>query len=384
VVALEQAAAGPFATHLLADMGADVVKVERPGSGDVIRGWDRAVRGLSSGFVWLNRAKRSVALDFKLPAGREALERLVARSDVFLTNLGPGVAERAGFGYAAMSVRYPQLIYCNVSGYGSTGPYSDVKAYDLLVQGESGVLATTGYPGQPAKVGIPICDIAAGTYAALAIALALFQRYRTGRGQFLDISMFEATLDWLAYFPHHFWHAGEEPKPEGMRHPFIVPYGPYRTRDGEFVITGVSTPSDWRVICRDVFDRPDLLADQRFIDAPARRANRDVLEHIVVELFETRDLVEWLELLQRFGLPHGQLRGMAGVLHHPQVMARGLIREVDSPVGPVPTLETGLRLSDSPPARGPIPDLGGDTVAVLREVGYSDEEIARLRSDQVI
>lgn len=379
ILGFEQAAAGPFATHLLADMGAEVIKVERPGTGDVIRGWDSAVRGLSTGYVWLNRAKRSITVDVKLAAGQAVLQRVAEQSDVFLTNVGPGAAERAGLGYAELSQRNPRLVYCNLSGYGTTGPYRDTKAYDLLIQGETGIIATTGSPDAPAKVGVPISDIAAGMYAALGVCMALYQREKTGRGQFVDVSMFESMLDWLGYFPHHYWHHGEEPERVGMRHHYIVPYGPYQAEDGRYVTTAVASARDWEVMCRQVFLRPDLLEDPRYATVEQRRANRQVLEREVEEIFRTRSVEEWVERLKAAELPYGELRGIASVLAHPQVEARHLIREVDSPVGPVPTLESALRLSDSPVADGPIPALGADTDAVLAEVGYSVAEIAELR-----
>ncbi|MCC6175737.1 MAG: CoA transferase [Chloroflexi bacterium] len=384
VLAFELAAAGPFASHLLADMGADVVKIERPGTGDVIRGWDRAVGGLSSGYVWLNRRKRSVTVDVKQPAGREILRRLAERSDVFFTNFAPGVADGLGAGYDALRALNPRLVYCALSGYGLDGPYRDVKAYDLLIQGEAGILTTTGYPDAPAKVSVPISDIAAGMYAALGTLLALYQRERTGRGQLVDVSMFESMLSWLGYFPHHYWHQGEEPERVGMRHHYMVPYGPYLARDGRYVNLVVASQRDWEIFCRRVIDRPDLLQDPRFADAPARRRQRGVLEHLIEGLLLEHDAAEWLDRLRASGLPYGEVRGMAEVLAHPQVAARRLIREIDSPVGPIPTIESALRLSDSPVADGPLPDLGADTDAVLREAGYADEEIAAFRRDGVL
>lgn len=384
VLAFEQAAAGPFGTHLLADMGAEVIKVERPGTGDVVRGWDRAVKGLSTGYVWLNRNKRSITVDATKPSGRRILQRLAEQADVFLSNFGPGAAERAGLGYEPLSQRNPRLIYCNLSGYGMTGPYANTKAYDLLIQGESGIIATTGSPEAPAKVGVPISDIAAGIYSALGISMALYQRERTGRGQIIDVSMFETMLEWLGYFPHHFWHAGEEPERVGMRHHYIVPYGPYQAADGKWVSTAVASARDWEVTCRQVFQRPDLLDDPRFTDLPARRANRVALEGIVEEIFRTQPAVYWLERLKAAELPYGQLRGIGEVLAHPQVAARKLIREVDSPVGRVPTIESALRLSDSPVVEGPIPSLGGDTEAVLKEAGFSDRDIAAFRAEGAI
>lgn len=384
VLALEQAAAGPFATHLLADMGAEVLKIERPGTGDVSRGWDGAVRGISSAYAWLNRRKRSVAVDAAKPAGREILLRLVARSDVFLCNFAPGVAERLGLGYEALRARDPRLVYCALTGYGLDGPYRDAKAYDLLIQGEAGVIATTGYPDAPAKVGVPISDIAAGMYAALGITLALYQRERTGAGQLVDVAMFDAMLSWLGYFPHHFWHQGEEPERVGMRHHYVVPYGPYRAKDGTYVNIAVASARDWETFCTRVIERPDLLADPRLADGPGRRRHRAELEALVEQVFLTKDADEWFALLERAELPYGRVRGIAEVLAHPQAAARRLVREIDSPVGPIPTIESALRLSGSPVATGPLPSLGGDTEATLREAGYSDADIADLRREGVI
>ena len=380
VLAFEQAAAGPFATLILADLGAEVIKVERPDSGDVVRSWDRAVHGLSSGFVWLSRRKRSLTVDAKTPEGQAVLRRLAEQADVFLTNFAPGVAESLGLGYAELAERNPRLIYCALTGYGLSGPYRDAKAYDLLIQGEAGVLATTGYPDAPAKVGLPISDIAAGMYAALGIVLALYQRDRTGRGQLVDVAMFDSILSWLGYFPHHYWHQGEEAGRAGMRHHYIVPYGPYLARDGRYVNAVVASPRDWERFCRQVIERPELLEDPRFRDSPARREHRAELEALIEGIFLERDSEEWFARLAAAGLPHGALRGIAEVLAHPQVAARRLVREVDSPVGPVPTVESALRLSESPVAEGPIPALGGDTEAVLREAGYRDDEIAALRA----
>jgi itaconate CoA-transferase len=384
ILAFELAAAGPFATHLLADMGAEVIKIERPGTGDTIRAWDTAVHGLSSGFVWLNRRKRSVAIDVSTPAGQEVMCRLAARSDVFLTNFGPGVAERMGLGYEELSRINPRLVYCALTGYGLDGPYREEKAFDLLIQGEAGIITSTGYPDAPAKVSVPISDLTAGMYAALGIMIALYQRERTGRGQLIDVSMFESVLSWLGYFPQHYWHQGEEPERVGMRHHFMVPYGPYLAKDGKYVNVACATGRNWEVFCEQVIERPELLADPRFASTTLRRTHRVDLERIVEEEFRTRNAADWLGRLRAARVPCGEVRGMAEVLAHPQVAARRLIRVIDSPVGPLPTIEAAFRLSDSPVATGPLPDLGGDTDAVLRDVGYSDEELAQLRSAGVI
>lgn len=384
VVAFEQVLSGPLGTCLLADMGAEVIKVERPGVGDVIRHWDSVVRGLSSGYVWLNRNKRSLTVDVKKDAGREILHRLSAKADVFFENYAPGVAERLGLGYEKLSQLNPRLIYCSLSGYGQDGPYRDVKAYDLLIQGEAGIIATTGYPDKPAKAGIAIADIAAGMYAALGILFALYQREKSGRGQLIDVSMFDSILSWLGYFPHHFWHAGEEPARVGMRHHYVTPYGPYLAKDGEYVNLAVASAQDWEVFCRDVIDRPDLLADQRFATVEGRRENRRVLEEMIEKIFLERDHGEWMDRLKKAALPYGEVRGIAQVLAHPQALARKLIREVDSPVGRVPVIGSALRMSDSPARYERIPDLGEDTEAILREAGYDNATITKLRQEKVI
>lgn len=384
VVAFEQVLAGPFCTCLLADMGAEVVKIERPGVGDLIRHWDKAVRGLSSGYVWLNRNKQSLTVDVKREAGREILYRLMRDADIFFENYAPGVAERSGLGYEKLKSINPRLIYCSLSGYGQDGPYRDVKAYDLLIQGEAGIIATTGYPDKPAKAGIAIADIAAGMYTALGIVLALYQREKTGVGQFIDISMFESIVSWLGYFPHHYWHQGEQPERIGMRHHYVTPYGPYLARDGKYVNLAVATPRDWEVFCKEVLQNSTLLDDSRFATVEGRRKNRAVLEEEIEKIFLERDHTEWLERLKKAQLPYGEVRGIAEVLAHPQAVARRLIREVESPVGKVPVVGNPMRLSASPARYDRIPDLGENTEAILKKLGYDDGAIERLRSEKVI
>lgn len=384
VLALEASVSGPHCSRILADMGAEVIKIEKPGSGDLIRGWDSVVRGLSSGFVWLNGNKRSFAVDIKKPAGREAVQRLAERVDVLLENFSPGVAGRLGLGAAELCARNQRLIYCSISGYGQDGPYRDVKAYDLLIQGEAGIIATTGYPDKPAKVGVPITDLASSMYAAVGILLALYQRERTGRGQLIDISMFDSAVSWLGYFPHHYWHRGEEPVRLGMRQQYVVPYGPYLASDGVYVNLAVATPQDWEIFCRKVIQRPDLLEDPRFKAAPDRRQNRVVLEELIERILLEHPHEEWFRRLRASRLPHGRINGIGQVVAHPQAIARKMIREMESPVGPVPVVGSPLRLSESPARFDPIPALGQDTEPILRELGYGDVEIEKLRSDQVI
>jgi itaconate CoA-transferase len=384
IAAFEQVLSGPFATCTLADMGAEVVKIERPGVGDLIRHWDSAVKGLSSGYVWLNRNKQSLTVDVKKEQGREIIYRLARESDVFFENYAPGVAERLGFGYAALSEINPRIIYCSISGYGQDGPYRDVKAYDLLIQGEGGIIATTGYPDKPAKAGISLTDIAAGMYAALGIVLALYQREKTGCGQQIDISMLESIVAWLGYFPHHYWHRGEEAARVGMRHHYVTPYGPYLARDGEYVNLAVATVQDWEIFCRKVLERPDLLANQRFATVEARRENRALLEQTIENLMSERDHTEWLERLKNAELPHGIVRGIAKVLAHPQLIARRFFREVDSPVGRVPVVGNPLRLSDSPARFDPVPALGEQSAAILTRLGYDESQIAQFHREKII
>jgi len=384
ILAFEQVLSGPFATCLLADMGAEVIKVERPGVGDVIRSWDSVVKGLSSGYVWLNRNKRSLTVDVKKDQGREILLRLAKKADIFFENYAPGVTARLGLGYERLSELNSRLIYCSLSGYGQDGPYRDVKAYDLLIQGEGGIIATTGYPDKPARAGIAIADIASGMYAAIGILLALYQREKTGEGQLIDVSMLDAIVSWLGYFPHHYWHAGEEPARVGMRHHYVTPYGPYLAGDGEYVNLAVASASDWEVFCRKVIEKPELLSDPRFATVEARRKNRGLLEETIETIFLEKDHRHWLEQLKKAELPHGIVRGIAQVLAHPQVVARQLIREAESPVGKVPVIANPLKMSRSQARYDPIPSLGGDSDAILRNAGYASSEIEALRRDKVI
>ncbi len=384
ILAFEQVLAGPFATCLLADMGAEVIKVERPGVGDVIRSWDSVVKGLSSGYVWLNRNKRSLTVDVKKEKGKEILRELAKKSDIFFENYAPGVAGRLGVGYDTLSELNPRLIYCSISGYGQDGPYRDVKAYDLLIQGEGGIIATTGYPDKPARAGIAIADIASGMYAAIGILLALYQREKTGEGQFIDVSMLDSIVSWLGYFPHHYWHAGEEPARVGMRHHYVTPYGPYLAGDGEYVNLAVASASDWEIFCRKVIEKPELLEDRRFATVAGRRKNRVVLEETIENIFLGRDHNHWLEQLKKAELPHGVVRGIAQVLAHPQVAARKLIREAESPVGKVPVIANALKMSASEARYDRIPALGEQTEPILKELGYDESAINALRRDKVI
>lgn len=381
VVAFEQAVAMPYCSWVLAEMGAEVIKLERPGQGDVIRTWDQSARGLSTGFVWINAGKRDLAVDLGQDEGRDVVRRLALNADVFLENFAPGVAAHLGVGYEELSAGNPRLVYCSISGYGQDGPYSGRKAYDLLVQGEAGLILSTGSADSPAKIGIPIADLAGGTSAALAVVLALRQRERTGRGCRLDISLFESIVAWLGYYPQHYWASGTEPPRTGMRHQYLVPYGPYLAADGRYVNLVVASEHDWRRFCTAVVRRPDWLTDARFDSVVSRSASRAELELLVEACIATAPAATWLARLQAAGLAYGEVRDMAAVLGHPQLAARRMAVTASSPVGELPLMRFPLA---SPELRRTLPALGEHTDAVLLEAGFTADEIDRFRQSGVI
>ena len=379
VVALEQAVSLPFCTLVLASLGADVVKVEQPGRGDVIRGWDDAVRGLSTGFVAFNAGKRDVTVDAKAPAGREVLCRLVASADVFCENFAPGVAARLGVANEQLRADNPALVYCSLSGYGQDGPYRDVKAYDLLVQGEAGLLLANGTPDAPAKIGIPITDQIAGIHAALGIVAALRRRDLTGEGAYLDVSMLESAAHCLAYFPHHWWHTGTEPPRSGMRHQYLCPYGPFLAADGRYVNLVVASDADWDRFCTAV-GRPEWIGDPRFATVAARSENRARLDGLVETLIASCPAEEWFAHLEAVGLPYGRVRSIAEVVEHPQLVERELFGTADSQVGPLPIVRFALGSRE----RSRVPGLGEHTDEVLAELGYSEAEIGEFHAQAVV
>ena len=365
VVACEVGLAGPLCTRLLADLGADVVKIEQPGSGDVTRGWDTIASGLSSGFVWVNRGKQSVELDVRDPDRRADLETLVRGADVFLQNFTPGWA--AGVGLDEPSVRrlHPDVVYVEISGYGAEGPYAQRNAYDLVMQGETGLMSITGTPEEPARVGLSACDLGAGSYAAVAALAALVRRAETGEGAHVEVSLFDTMLDWLGYFPHMWWHRGELPERTGLHHPLFCPYGPYRVGDGKLVSMAVLSPQHWETLCRDVLGRPDLADEERFATNEARVVARAELEPLLEAALAEESAATWVERLEDAGIPCGLVRNVGEVLAHPQLGASGLVAEVDSPAGRIPTIGVPFRVDGRRPEPGAVPALGGQTDQIL-------------------
>jgi crotonobetainyl-CoA:carnitine CoA-transferase CaiB-like acyl-CoA transferase len=369
VVAWEHAVAAPLATRHLADLGADVVKVERPGGGDFARDYDSAVLGLSAYFVWLNRGKRSVVLDLKDPGGRRAFDLLLERADVFVHNQGPGAAERLGCDYPRLKQRNPRLIACAISGYGPDGPHRDRKAYDLLLQGEAGVIDLTGTLEAPAKVGISVADIASGMYAFSSILAALFQRAGSGEGAEIQISMLEALVEWVMPAAYVADYTGRAPGRAGARHNFIVPYGGYRVGDGSSVNLAVQNDGQWRRLCAIVLRRPDLADSPEFLTNELRLKNRDTLEPLIETLLadDTRSSVE--ARLVEADVPFGTLNTVEDVLRHPQLAARGRWFDISSPAGDLRAFHHPMNIVGLDRPTSSVPALGEHTAEVLHELG---------------
>lgn len=363
VVSCEQAVAAPFATRQLAELGARVIKVERPGEGDFARLYDTAARGMSSHFVWLNRSKESIALDLK--ADRETIARLVARADVFVQNFAPGAAERLGLGHDELRERHPRLITCSISGYGPDGPYRDAKAYDLLVQSEAGLVSVTGSPEEPAKSGIPAADIGAGMYAFSGILAALYDRERTGVGTHVEVSLFDALVEWMGFPLHYTAGTGHAPRRAGTSHAAIAPYGTFRAGDGAEVVLGIQNEREWAAFCATVLLAPDLATDPRFVSGTARLEHRPALQAEIDAVFSALTGDEVLHRLASARIAHARQREVADVLTHPQLVARDRFTTVGSPVGPQPALLPPLAFPGRPPRMDPIPDVGEHTAAIL-------------------
>jgi crotonobetainyl-CoA:carnitine CoA-transferase CaiB-like acyl-CoA transferase len=382
VLAIEQAVAVPFATRQLADLGARVIKIERPIGGDFARAYDTTVQGLASHFVWLNRSKESLTLDLKRPEAQAVLARLLERADVFVQNLAPGAADRLGLGTEELRATYPRLIVAALSGYGSTGPYATRKAYDLLVQSEVGLLSITGTPDTPSKVGLSIADIAGGMYTYSGILTALFQRQRTGQGTALEVSLFEALGEWMGYAMYYTF-GGTPPARTGASHATIAPYGPYRTRDGQ-VIFGLHNDREWSAFCATVLRRPALAADARFESNHQRVQHRAAMNAEIDRVLGELTTGEAMARLDAAQIASARINTVEQFIDHPQLAGRHAWRQVDSPAGPVRALVPPVRMEDVEPMMGAIPALGQHRESILAELGFDAPTIERWKQEGVI
>lgn len=373
VISLEHAIAAPFCTRQLADLGARVVKIERPGSGDFARGYDERVRGLASHFVWTNRSKESLTLDLKQDAADDILQQLLGEADVLVQNLAPGAAARMGLSFEALHERFPRLIVCDISGYGEGGPYEKKKAYDLLIQSEGGFLSVTGGPGEEAlaKAGCSIADISAGMYAYSGILSALLLREKTGEGSRIDVSMLESLVEWMGY-PMYYAFDGAAPPPRaGAAHSTIYPYGPFPAGDGGTVMLGLQNEREWAAFCDKVLLTPELAVDERFSANFKRSANREVLRQIIVDSFARLSSEQVIARLEEAQIANARVNDMQGVWDHPQLKARDGWREVESPAGKLPALLPPARNAAFEPRMDAVPGLGEHTGAILGELGFS-------------
>jgi crotonobetainyl-CoA:carnitine CoA-transferase CaiB-like acyl-CoA transferase len=385
VVTLEHAIAAPFATRQLADLGARVIKVERPGGGDFARGYDERVRGLASHFVWTNRSKESLTLDVKHPDAHAILHRLVLEhADIVVQNLAPGAAARLGLSYEALAPAKPALIVCDISGYGANGPYRDKKAYDLLIQSEAGFLSVTGTQDEPSKAGPSIADIAAGMYAYSTILAALLQRGRTGRGQHLDISMLESLVEWMSYPLYYAFDGAPPPARTGASHATIYPYGPVPAGDGKTVMLGLQNEREWTAFCKTVLRQPELANDARFSTNSKRSGARADLRKIIIDSFAQLTADQVVERLDYAQIANAQVNDMHAVWSHPQLKARKRWRELTTAAGRVPALIPPGSWEEGDPRMDAVPALGEHTAPILAELGYSSAEIARLRAAKAI
>lgn len=386
IVDITQGVAGPLATRLFSQMGARVIKVERPGAGDLIRHWDTIVGGMCSGHAWVNPGKESLAIDLKSAPGREILMDLVRRADVVIENFVPGTLERWGLDWDKFREANPRLIFCRVSGFGQDGPYRDRSALDLIMQGETGLIPTNGAPDTPAKISLSVCDISAAMYATIAILQALYHRASNGRGQKIEVALFDAVLTWTGYFPYMYWYRGELPKRVGLHHHTMTPYGPYTAQDGRAVIlaAGSGARELWEKFCQAI-GHPELVDHERFSTNSLRMEHRAELDAIVSAAIGKEDRQYWLERFHQFGIPAGALRDLGEALDHPRMHFREFVKEVPSTAGPVKVFDYPPQFSEleSVNVLGP-PALGEHTASILRELGTSDADIAALSASGVI
>jgi crotonobetainyl-CoA:carnitine CoA-transferase CaiB-like acyl-CoA transferase len=384
VVGLEQVIAAPFCTRQLAELGARVIKIERPGVGDAARSYDRTVKGQSSHFVWVNRSKESLAIDVKHPGARPVLDRLLASADVFVQNLAPGAAERLGLGAAELRAKHPRLVWCGISGYGPAGPYAEKKAYDLLVQCEAGLLSVTGTPEQPAKAGIPVADIAAGMYAFSSILAALYRRQATGEGATLDITMFESLGEWMGFPAYFTAYGGEAPPRSGASHATIVPYGPFKTGDGHTVFLSIQNEREFGRFCEGVLRNKALAGDPRFSTGPVRARNREAMHAEIDRVFMKEDSAEILRRLDEADIANAQLNTMQEFWDHPQFKARDRWREVGTPAGPIRAVKPPLNLDGFEPRMDAVPSLGAHGGTILAGLGFSASDIQDMKNRRII
>lgn len=388
VVTLEHAIAAPFCTRQLADLGARVIKIERPGSGDFARAYDERVNGLASHFVWTNRSKESITLDVKHPDAAAILAKLITNADVLVQNLAPGAAARLGLSYETLQEKNPKLIVCDISGYGddpaAPGPYRDKKAYDLLIQSESGFLSITGSPDEPAKAGCSIADIAAGMYAYTNILAALIERGRTGRGKRIDVSMLESMAEWMGYPLYYAFNGATPPPRAGAAHATIYPYGPFPAGDGKSVMLGLQNEREWTLFCTQVLHQPELAVDPRFASNSKRVQNRQDLRALIVKGFSELTSEQVTQRLDEAQIANAKINDMHGLWRHEQLQARQRWVQVGTPAGPVPALLPPGLTGENDVRMDPVPALGEHTGTILAELGYSLEEIGKLQTAKAV
>lgn len=371
VISLEQAVAAPFASRQLADLGARVIKVERPEVGDFARNYDTTVHGQSSHFVWTNRSKESIAIDLKTEQGKEILKKLLKKADVFIQNLAPGAIERLGFDPEELTKKFPQLIICSISGYGNSGPYRDKKAYDLLIQCEAGLVSITGTEDTPSKAGISIADISAGMYAYSGILTALIQRQHTGKGSILNISMLEALGEWMGYPMYYAAYGGEEPPRTGASHATIYPYGPFRCGDGKSVFLGIQNEREWKRFCCEVLENPTLANDEKYDSNFKRNQHKEELKKLIENEFNNITTEILTSRLDHAQIANARLNDMSSFFNHPQLNSRNRWREVDTPNGPIKALLPPATISGIEPVMGAIPRVGEHTEKILEELNIT-------------
>ncbi|MDB5955563.1 CaiB/BaiF CoA-transferase family protein [Ramlibacter sp.] len=380
VVSLEHAIAAPFCTRQLADLGARVIKVERPGGGDFARDYDQRVKGQSSHFVWVNRSKESLTLDLKQAQALQVLSDLLAGADVLVQNLAPGAAERMGLAYEQLRETHPRLVVCDISGYGNDGPYRDKKAYDLLIQSEAGFLSVTGTAQEPCKSGNSIADIAAGMYAYSNILAALLQRQRTGRGSHIDVSMLEALGEWMGFPMYYAYEGAPPPQRSGAAHATIYPYGPFEAGDGRTVMLGLQNEREWKVFCEKVLLQPALASDARFATNAGRSEHREALRALILTAFQPLSAAQVIARLEEARIANAHVNTVGDMWSHPQLQARERYRSVDTPQGPVQALLPPGAHSDFEYRMEAVPAVGQHSEAILRELGRDDAAIAALRA----